>query len=331
MALREDLIASAVEFLKDPSISDSPLNKRIEFIESKGLTQEEIQELLKRAQGQDTVATTSPQTSPVPTVPDYYHNAPQVPDRDWKDYFIMATTTVGVTYGIYQIVTRYVLPNLLPPSKSKLEEEKESIDQEFARVEKLLDNLESKQNQFIEDNNLKAKKIEETLTSIDNIVLKTNEKNLQNEESLKYLKLEIENIKSTMISTLDSQKSNVLQELTSIESELNSLKQIILQSDLKFDDKSKVELKPDEKLDRINIPPASAVPTASEILENSKPDWQKFADKVQEDQPAIPSWQQVANAGASSSSSPAPSATPSTATSTAPSAAPGIPAWQLRS
>ena len=44
------MVESAVTFLLDGSISDSPLAKKIEFLEAKGLTDDEVKEAIRRAQ-----------------------------------------------------------------------------------------------------------------------------------------------------------------------------------------------------------------------------------------------------------------------------------------
>jgi peroxin-14 len=63
MAPREDLVNSAVSFLRDPSVASSPLDKRIAFLQSKNLTQEEIDLSLARA-GDETPAATQPPNAP---------------------------------------------------------------------------------------------------------------------------------------------------------------------------------------------------------------------------------------------------------------------------
>ncbi|GMF82753.1 unnamed protein product [[Candida] boidinii] len=175
--IRKDLVDNAVEFLLDKSISSSPLTKKIEFMESKGLTQDEIQQALLRSQQphqqpqpeshtqvqqqQQVLPTRQSQHTqqPVrpPPVPEYYYNAPPIPERDWKDYFIMATATAGVSYGLYQIVKRYILPKILPPSKQQIEKDKESIDNEFTRVEALLERFEEEQIRFFNKQNDKSR------------------------------------------------------------------------------------------------------------------------------------------------------------------------------
>lgn len=47
--VREDLVASAVSFLQDPTVAAAALDKRIAFLQSKNLSQEEINIALARA------------------------------------------------------------------------------------------------------------------------------------------------------------------------------------------------------------------------------------------------------------------------------------------
>lgn len=47
--LREDLVNSSVNFLNHPKVKPSPLSQKMAFLQKKGLTQEEIQEALNRA------------------------------------------------------------------------------------------------------------------------------------------------------------------------------------------------------------------------------------------------------------------------------------------
>ena len=125
MAIREDLVSSAVTFLQDQSVATAPVDKRIAFLQSKNLTQEEIDAALARAgdaqPGQVTVQTNyTPQAQQVvqrPPLappgqyagynqyPGYWQSPspPEVPRRDWRDYFIMATVMSGVGYGVYAI------------------------------------------------------------------------------------------------------------------------------------------------------------------------------------------------------------------------------------
>lgn len=136
MAIREDLVSSAVTFLQDPSVASAPTDKKIAFLQSKNLTQEEIDAALARVGDrsstqpeQVTVQTNyTPQSQqvirqpPPPSSQQYEYNGhpgywqqppPEVPRSDWRDYFIMATVMSGVGYGLYFIAKVHFL-SLVP-------------------------------------------------------------------------------------------------------------------------------------------------------------------------------------------------------------------------
>lgn len=125
MAPREDLITSAVSFLQDPSVAAAPLEKRRAFLESKNLTSEEIELSLARAGSGPVPSAGGFPQSGAPAYPPQYGQQPpygygyppppyggspwaqqamnEPPRRDWRDWFIMATVTTGVSWGLYEI------------------------------------------------------------------------------------------------------------------------------------------------------------------------------------------------------------------------------------
>ena len=107
MPIREDLVSSAVTFLSDPKVHSSPFAKRLAFLESKGLTEEEITEVLNRVNNPQLSSSTTPSTAPpLPQYSSYgnpYGQTPDPPGRDWRDWFIMAVVSSGVTYGLYTL------------------------------------------------------------------------------------------------------------------------------------------------------------------------------------------------------------------------------------
>jgi peroxin-14 len=116
MALREDIVASATQFLQDPSVAASSLENRIAFLRSKHLTQEEIDASLSRA-GQNPF-TQVQHHHPQPVHQPHQNGGPHSPQyppygwqsslaqetrRDWRDWFIMATVVGGVGFGLYEL------------------------------------------------------------------------------------------------------------------------------------------------------------------------------------------------------------------------------------
>jgi peroxin-14 len=143
MAIREDLVASAAKckpnchscevksvssnsltvpsvVLQDPSVASSPLDNRIAFLQAKNLTPEEVNAALARAASESGTAPpqyAAPQQQAVAQQGQpYYGQYPQqyppyawqptpqeIPRRDWRDWFIMATVVSGLGYGIYSL------------------------------------------------------------------------------------------------------------------------------------------------------------------------------------------------------------------------------------
>lgn len=104
---REELLASAVKFLQDPNVQSSPLAKKVAFLESKGLTADEIEEAMARASGK-ALAPALPQgpqgVYPPGTVVLQGPPVPPRPRYDWRDLFIAAIMAGGVGYGLWWLV-----------------------------------------------------------------------------------------------------------------------------------------------------------------------------------------------------------------------------------
>lgn len=143
-AARSKRINNATTFLKNPQVRASPLERRVNFLKSKGLSPEEISEAFSRAgqpQSVDAIqkivnthtsaATTAPKTSTStaataqpqqPQQPNVvyvqqpmYHPPPPPPPPPkppawgWKDYFIGATLAAAGTLGAVKAV-QYFAP-----------------------------------------------------------------------------------------------------------------------------------------------------------------------------------------------------------------------------
>lgn len=276
--MKEDLIVSAVTFLQDPNVANSPLAKKIEFLESKGLSEHEIEEALKRANGgasqtQSTQSTQSTQpnqqgqsqvSSYSPPI-DYYNVAPAIPDRTWKDYFIMATATAGVSYGVYQILTKYLIPSIVPPTQSSIDKDKEKIDEEFIKIDKILEQLTTDQGQIKEQNVAKLEEIDTVIENINDFLSKYNKDKLKFDDDLRLMKLEIDNLNNSLEKNLAGTKENLADELAEIGVELQSLKLLV---------KSRGTVQNGASPEIRKIVPVSSIPSASEILKKAK----KFDD-----------------------------------------------------
>ncbi|KAK6459061.1 peroxisomal membrane protein PER10 [Scheffersomyces xylosifermentans] len=273
--MNEDLINSAVAFLRDPNVAGSPLTKKIEFLEAKGLSQEDVEEALRRVNEPNhssSASTTSVSSSPttLSAVPsnlppiDYYNAPPAIPERSWKDYFIMATATAGVSYGLYQVVSRYLIPSIIPPSQSSIEKDKETIEEEFIKIDKILEQLSADQESIKSDNEAKLKEIDVVIDNVNDFLSKYNKDKLKFDDDLRLMKLEIDNLSNSIEKNMNLTKENIKEELSEINEELQSLKNLIKARGGSSSAQAN-GAGPDRK-----IPPVSSIPSASEILKKAR-------------------------------------------------------------
>ena len=240
--LREDFVTSAVTFLKDPQVASAPLAKKIEFLESKELTPDEIQEALSRANGSSTTSNSAASTTVTapptgsssaapPPLPAYsyatYSQPPPVPKRDWRDYFIMATVSVGVTYGLYEVAKRYVLPMIMPPTPPALEADKQALEAEFARAQALLDQLQEDTAELKKNEAERTKQVEDALLAVESAVKTVKEQVSQRDEDMKLIKAQVENIKEGLPKSLTRHSEVQQHSLDELHNELKSLKNLV--------------------------------------------------------------------------------------------------------
>src|SRR5271155_5448754 len=239
MAPREELISSAVSFLQEPSVVSAPIDKRIEFLKSKNLTQEEIEISLARA-SEDA----SPQYQPPPQNTQYYppqqyrrpppgfYNQygdwqlppPELPKRDWRDWFIMATVVGGAGYGLWVLSQRYIKPLIAPPTPPQLEQDKAAIDEQFTRAFALLDTLSSDTAALKEAEEARTRRLDTTLTDVEAVVAQLKASNQRREDESRRMEAEIRSIKESLPKAIDSVREGSEKRLKELNRELSSLK-----------------------------------------------------------------------------------------------------------
>lgn len=243
MAPREDLVNSAVSFLQDPSVASSPLEKRIAFLQSKNLTQEEIDLSLARAGDESSAAAAQPQSAPYypppyqqgmyrPPPGNYNYSQygnwqappPEIPKRDWRDWFIMATVIGGAGYGLWVLTERYIKPLIAPPTPPQLEQDKAAIDEQFTRAFALLDTLSSDTTALKEAEEARTQRLDTTLTDVEAVVAELKASNQRREDESRRMEVEIRSIKESLPKAIDSVREGSEKRLKELSRELSSLK-----------------------------------------------------------------------------------------------------------
>jgi len=243
---REDLINSAVSFLQDPSVANAPLDKKIAFLQSKNLTQEEIDISLARAGNPSTEnAGASPAAASIPPSPYTYARGlspmpgygpypgywqpppPEVPRRDWRDWFIMATVMGGVSYGLYFMAKRYIIPLIAPPTTPQLEQDKSAIDASFEKAFALLDQLQTDTSMLKAAEESRTQRLDSALTELESLVGTLKEQDKRREDDARRNAEEIRGLRNLIPQAIEAQKEGQEERLKELGTELKSLKTLV--------------------------------------------------------------------------------------------------------
>lgn len=248
MAPREELVTSAITFLQDPSVAAAPLEKRIEFLKSRNLTQEEVDVALARAAvaagGDSSQVAPPPGSQYYPPPPQQWRGPPgqaypypynpygewqpppppEPPRRDWRDYFIMATVVGGASYGLYVLAQRYIKPLIAPPTPPQLEQDKAAIDEQFNKAFALLDTLSTDTTALKEAEEARTQRLDNAIGDIESIVAELKAANMRREDDARRMESEIKNMKESLPRSIDSVKDASERQLKELSTELASLK-----------------------------------------------------------------------------------------------------------
>ncbi|KAF2445045.1 hypothetical protein P171DRAFT_287879 [Karstenula rhodostoma CBS 690.94] len=246
MVVREDLVESAVSFLQDPSVASAPLEKRIAFLQSKNLTQEEVDASLARAaEGPSHASSPAPQSStssnhayrPPQSAPAYgsypppgYWQPPPPPEppkRDWRDYFIMATVMGGISYGLYFTAKRYIVPLIAPPTPPQLEQDKASIDESFKRAFDLLDQLNTDTSALKASEEARTTRLDNALGEMESVLASLKESSKRQGDDNRRIEDDVRGLRDLIPKALDAQKDATDTRLKELSNELKSLKTLV--------------------------------------------------------------------------------------------------------
>ncbi|KAI2160400.1 peroxisomal membrane protein pex14 [Ophidiomyces ophidiicola] len=236
----ETNINSTVIVLQDPSVSSAPLEKKVAFLQSKNLTKEEIDLAFARA-GEDKSAVPAsnqvasyPQSSirqQFPLTQGYGYGPgqwqappPELPKRDWRDWFIMATVAGGVSYGLYVVAKRYITPLIAPPTPPQLQQDKDSIDEQFSRAFELLDQLSSDTSALKATENARTERLDAALRDVEDVVAELKSSSRRRDDETRRMGEEIRSLKDGIPKAIEGSREGNEKRLRELSGELKSLK-----------------------------------------------------------------------------------------------------------
>ncbi|XP_066546747.1 peroxisomal membrane protein PEX14 isoform X2 [Amia ocellicauda] len=117
---REQLIATAVKFLQNQKVRQSPLATRKAFLKKKGLTDDEVELAIQRS------GSTEEPLALAPAGPQHMLHPPHLapvqyspPSSRWRDYGALAIIMAGMAFGFHQLYRKYILPLIMSSKEDK--------------------------------------------------------------------------------------------------------------------------------------------------------------------------------------------------------------------
>ncbi|KAG8869641.1 peroxisomal membrane protein pex14 [Tulasnella sp. 331] len=249
--LRTPLVNNAVSFLRDANTQQAPLEKRVEFLRAKGLTNEEMDEAFRQVGMSPTggVASIAPAASqpttdfsksnseffsvPTPTqpqLPSYqslqpiqypygaqypYPTSPPPPvegDRDWRDWFIMAVVSGSVMMGVYSIARQ----------------SQKDLQAQFDAIQKQLDDMSTQTDSQTKMVETQRDEVAKAVGEVDRALREMEEEGEKSKEELKEIREEVAHIRELVPKLIESSQAAAISTLTDVQQELKSLKALLL-------------------------------------------------------------------------------------------------------
>ncbi|RKF58501.1 Peroxisomal membrane protein PER10 [Golovinomyces cichoracearum] len=244
MAIRENIVASAKAHiltfyvvLQDPNVAGSPIENRIAFLQSKNLTKEEVDTALSRSNCGVSLSSVAHLQNPQHTVQQIPTSGghqqflwqPPPPNRDWRDWFIMATVLSGLGYGMYNMVKRYVYPMIAPPTTPQLEQDKNDIEGNFQKVFTLVEQLAKDTDELKASEQARTTKLDVTLSEIEGTIGNIKSMSRVREEEGRHIMEEVRGLRQLVPKAMEEHKSTTSLQLKELNDELKSLKLLLSQ------------------------------------------------------------------------------------------------------
>lgn len=149
-------------------------------------------------------------------------------DRDWRDWFIMATVTTAASYGLYHLARRYVTPLISPPTPPQLETDKAHIDAEFAKAFSMLDTLSTDTALLKTAEEERKTRVDAALQEVESVIQSLKDAGKRREDESKRVGDEVRGLRDLIPKALEGQKESQKKALEDLQTELKSLKQLVM-------------------------------------------------------------------------------------------------------
>ncbi|XP_066527728.1 peroxisomal membrane protein PEX14 isoform X2 [Hoplias malabaricus] len=202
-APREALIATAVKFLQNPKVLQSPLATRKSFLKKKGLTDEEVELAIHRSGSTEDTLVRTPVGHPhiiqgAPLAPVPY----SPPGYRWRDYGALAIIMAGMAFGFHHLYRKYILPLIMGSKEDKkhLQRIESSIIEMSGTLTQTVTQLQTTLASVQELLVQQQKRIQELSQELANSQASSSTNRMLESQSISELKAEIASLKGLLLS-----------------------------------------------------------------------------------------------------------------------------------
>lgn len=139
----------------------------------------------------------------------------------------MATVLGGVSYGVYTVAKRYVVPLIQPPTAPQLEQDKAAIDSQFDKAFALLDQLATDTDALKKSEQDRTERLDVALAEVEAVIGQMKESSKRRDDEGRRITDEVRNLKDMVPKALDAHKDAQDQRLKDLAAEMKSLKTLI--------------------------------------------------------------------------------------------------------
>ncbi|CAG8621958.1 4340_t:CDS:2, partial [Paraglomus occultum] len=223
-AVRSDLVHSAVKFLQHPTLQSTSLDKRLDFLASKGLTREEINEALRLIIDRDALVTHIEMSAKEPDIHQPMHQLLHYqPRMDWRDLFFNVIIVGGLGHALISMTKKYIGPLFSPTITDQLAQH----NQFMITSDKLdaVNNDTQLIRKYVEEQSVGMR---ETLIALEKLLRGLQANGIKRDKDLGVLKEEVEAVGEMVFKMLDHIKASQAQQLAELNQELQSLKTLAI-------------------------------------------------------------------------------------------------------
>lgn len=180
------LVQAGVDFLSAEEIKEDSAVEKLQFLINKGLSNSDILQVLevfnlKQKNLADVISGVDEHYLDIlrnvsksnhiqeqqiyqslPSLP------PPIPEKDWKDVFVMTAATSGVMYGMYNLMQEFILPKIMPKSQSELDKDKTELQNNLDQITDKIKIIDDKYNENTAKENLRVKQLNDLVQKLNN-------------------------------------------------------------------------------------------------------------------------------------------------------------------